>query len=216
MRIYIMKVSDYRLSKRELENYIPSEIVENVRESKDCIAYLCSLIAYSALYVISKQVYGFSEKLTLKKNQYGKPFFSEIPNYHFNISHSKNWVVLATSFTEVGIDVEYKEPFEYCEVVNSFFSEREKEFFRNVPITQNKDCFYKLWTLKESYIKAVGRGMSLALDSFSVEVWSNPISISNGLNSELKNIDFAEDYSLSVCFQKGDTIETLEYFKILS
>ena len=51
-------------------------------------------------------------------------------------------------------------------LVNRFFAEAERDY---IEAAQDKNCaFTEIWSLKESYIKAVGTGMHMPLSSFSV------------------------------------------------
>ncbi len=103
-------------------------------------------------------------------NQYGKPNLIDNDWLRFNISHSGDKVLYGfTQNRELGIDIEYVKPFENThQIVERFFSDHEKEQFRSVPDHMKNIAFFNCWTRKEAYIKALGKGMSLPLDEFSV------------------------------------------------
>ncbi len=103
-------------------------------------------------------VIGFEEK--------GKPFIQDYP-IHFNMSHSGVWVVAAVSSAPVGIDIEQMKR-NRLEVARRFFTEPEYKNLMDRPEPERTDYFYTLWTLKESYLKAVGRGLTLPLNSFTI------------------------------------------------
>lgn len=101
-------------------------------------------------------------------NSYGKPRLSGVSNYHFNVSHSGDWVVCLVDSDPVGVDVERVQAFEDG-IARSFFAEDEYRFVLNGAQDKDKQLrFYQIWTAKESYIKAVGKGLSLPLTDFSV------------------------------------------------
>lgn len=84
---------------------------------------------------------------------------------YFNVSHAGDYVVGVSGSCEVGCDIEKirKAPFE---VASRHFCTAESEYINSA---QDKDkAFFTLWTLKESYLKMTGRGLSLPLDSFEV------------------------------------------------
>nr|WP_237391871.1 4'-phosphopantetheinyl transferase superfamily protein [Paenibacillus dendrobii] len=98
---------------------------------------------------------------------------------HFNISHSGEWVVCALDSLPVGVDVEeIKEaPFE---ISKRFFSREERTFLFNEAEEVRNESFYYIWTLKESYIKAIGQGLSYGLESFTVLPGSNWVKHEHG------------------------------------
>ena len=91
------------------------------------------------------------------KNKYGKPYYDN--TFYYNISHSKNYIVLAVDEAEVGIDIE--EP----RFINPDLSERilaKNEKLLDGDILNN-------WVLKEAYAKYLGVGLYLDFRSFSTE-----------------------------------------------
>ena len=94
----------------------------------------------------------------------GKP---EMEGIYFNLSHSKNMVICAVGEKTVGCDIE-----QICKVpekvANRFFSETEIEYLSKFKGQEKSKQFYRLWTMKESYIKMTGEGMRLPLESFEV------------------------------------------------
>ncbi|MBN1759952.1 MAG: 4'-phosphopantetheinyl transferase superfamily protein [Chitinispirillaceae bacterium] len=100
------------------------------------------------------------------KNKFGKPYLLESP-VHFNVSHSGKWVLCAVDHTEIGVDVEVRRRTDPA-VAERFFSTPERHMLAavNVP-EETRSLFFRLWVLKESYIKAIGRGLDCPLDSFA-------------------------------------------------
>lgn len=217
INIYAVKVSKCKLTNGELESHIPDIVLKNIKRYKNALDYRRSLIAYSTLYAITLRLKKFPlEELTIEKNECGKPFFSKLSNYSFNISHSKDWIVVAISSDEIGIDVEYNEEFDYCEVVEAFFSEKEKKLFFDAMNHEQAKVFYQLWTLKESYIKAIGQGMMMKLDSFDIELLEKPITTSGNTEFEMAELALDNDYTLSVCYQIGEEVTTPSILKLES
>lgn len=104
-------------------------------------------------------------------NKFGKPFIanSSLNNLlHFNISHTNKLIVLAVSKQPyIGVDVEYmKKNDKIIEIANRYFAPQELKLLLNKGIKEQACCFYDLWTLKESYIKAKGGGLSIPLNEF--------------------------------------------------
>jgi 4'-phosphopantetheinyl transferase len=97
----------------------------------------------------------------------GKPVLKGNNDFHFNLSHSGKWVVMATSAHEVGVDVEQVKNAKY-DVARRFFSPAEYQELESLEGEKKNDYFYSLWTVKESYLKFLGKGLTRALSSFSV------------------------------------------------
>ena len=108
-------------------------------------------------------------------NEYGKPFISDDQNrgaLSFNLSHSNGMALYAVvRRRRVGIDVEYmREDFATIEVAERFFSKDEFEAFKATPNDRRTEAFFNCWSRKESYIKAIGMGVSYPLDGFTVSL----------------------------------------------
>ncbi|MGN7414749.1 4'-phosphopantetheinyl transferase family protein [Paenibacillus sp. SAF-068] len=106
--------------------------------------------------------------LSFTRNSYGKPSLSHHSDVPFNVSHSGDWIALISGGTdELGVDVEKTAPID-MQIAERFFSAMESQFLTAEPDNRQLETFYRLWTLKESYIKAVGMGLSIPLDSFAI------------------------------------------------
>ena len=83
---------------------------------------------------------------------------------YFNISHSGDYVIIVTADGEVGADIEKTKPYSDA-VAARCFTPREYEWMR---LEGNDEAFYRLWTAKESVMKASGLGFSLSPETFCV------------------------------------------------
>lgn len=108
-------------------------------------------------------------------NPYGRPEIDEpreARSLRFNLSHTDGLVVcLVSRGREVGVDVEDRtRGGNLLDVADRFFSPQEVKALRLLPIEEQMDRFFLYWTLKESYIKARGMGLSIPLSAFSFEL----------------------------------------------
>ena len=105
------------------------------------------------------------------RNEYGKPAIANpLPEpLQFNLSHTSGLTLCAIGRGgDIGADVEFHANSQaLLEVADHYFSEREVTDLRALPAAEQGDAFFRYWTLKESYIKARGEGLSIPLDSFS-------------------------------------------------
>jgi 4'-phosphopantetheinyl transferase len=106
------------------------------------------------------------------ENPWGRPAVAGPAGVHplaFNLSNTDGCVVCLVALDrEIGVDVERTtRRGETLELVQTSFSPTEIRGLRALPPEAQRDRFFSLWTLKESYIKARGMGLALPLDQFS-------------------------------------------------
>jgi 4'-phosphopantetheinyl transferase len=90
----------------------------------------------------------------------------------FNASHSGGLALFAITLDrEIGVDIEHVRPMRDLEgIAARFFSTRETADLMSLPEDQREEGFFRCWTRKEAYIKAIGDGLSVPLDSFAVSL----------------------------------------------
>lgn len=165
------------------------------------------------------------EHIAFNYNKYGKPTLiqdnQQVPIY-FNLAHSHNTVVYAFTFIDaVGIDVEYiRSNIEYEELAQHYFSPSEVAQLQAVSDTQKPQTFYAGWARKEAYIKARGKGLSIALDSFDVTLRPDVPAKLVACREEPQAVESwslyelpAEEHYASALALKGQC-EELRYFQI--
>jgi len=113
--------------------------------------------------LLLRQICGVMEDSQLTYGGNGKPYLKNSTMY-FNISHSDDYVVLATSNHEIGVDIEKITSFEE-RVAFRCFTQQELEWMAH---EGGNEAFFRLWTAKESVMKASGLGFSLPPETFSV------------------------------------------------
>lgn len=145
-------------------------------------------------------------QIEFDKNKYGKPHLRDYPHIHFNVSHAGDWIVCADGTVPVGIDIEQVRPIDFG-IAERFYTPQEYQLLTHAPDNEKLQTFYEIWTLKESYIKFVGKGLSLPLDSFSIlkndqhdyQVYSaKPIDTA----SFFRHISIDSQYKLAVCAEE--------------
>lgn len=102
----------------------------------------------------------------------GKPALENYKDFHFNISHSGNWVVCAVAPAPIGVDIE-KVQRDMSDVARHYFSIKERAYMASLPQSLQLQAFYDFWVLKESYMKATGQGFKISLEDLHVEL--NPL-----------------------------------------
>lgn len=139
--------------------------------------------------------YGLDENISYTQNK--KPDFADNKNLHFNLSHSNSKVMCVVSESPVGCDVEFVSE-KHLDVAEKILTPSEKAFFEN---SQNKtDTFFRLWTLKESFLKLTGLGFSLSPKSFSISLENRILINQNQLPGKFDffEFDLKDGYKYSV------------------
>jgi|SRR5471030_3194355 len=136
-------------------------------------------------------------KIKFAINKYGKPILNNNIKLYFNISHSGKWVICAIDTKTIGVDVEKIQNLDIT-IAKQICTKNELNILYNVKEDKQLEIFFKLWTLKESYVKAIGEGLNKSLDSF--DVW-----LQEGIgNYNLKTYLIDKNYILSVCSLNND------------
>jgi 4'-phosphopantetheinyl transferase len=147
------------------------------------------------------------------QNDCGRPFIADPPaeaeTLRFNISHTDALVVLVlASGRDVGIDVECTRRHAPLEVAQRYFSRTESAELDALPAERQTARFWDLWTLKESYIKARGMGLSLPLGAFTFRFGDGlSMEAESALNDAGTNWHFWQfalpgDHLMALCAQK--------------
>jgi 4'-phosphopantetheinyl transferase len=108
-------------------------------------------------------------------NAYGKPSISAehaaASGLEFNVSHTSRVVLLGVTVgRSLGVDVQDMTDDRVCiDIADRFFAPQEVQALYALPRAQQMQRFFEYWTLKESYIKARGTGLSIPLDRFWFE-----------------------------------------------
>lgn len=105
-----------------------------------------------------------TDQTPIIRNEHGKPSLAEFPEIKYNLSHADGIAVCLIADSECGVDCEGVRPYR-PNVVKRSFSENEKFLIENAPETERDLLFFRLWTLKEAYVKAIGIGISYPLNT---------------------------------------------------
>ena len=117
-------------------------------------------------FLACKELNISNDALQFGINKYGKPYLTNYPDFYYNISHTRNAIIVGISNKEIGVDVERIKAFD-SKIAERFFSVNEINYIRS--ISSNQDVrFYEIWTKKEAYTKWIGKGLSVSLKSFDV------------------------------------------------
>ena len=114
------------------------------------------------LNTVIKKLYPDLGRYKIVKGENGKPHVAEKPEFHYNISHSRDWTVMAVSGSEIGIDIQYIRPMK-SGIEKRFYTRRENLFLESLPANERIVASTKMWTLKEAAVKAIGESLAKRL-----------------------------------------------------
>jgi 4'-phosphopantetheinyl transferase len=121
------------------------------------------------------------DALLFFKGDRGKPFIvdEQSKGLQFNMSHSGNYAVVAVSEgASLGVDIQYHDKsVDVLALAQRFFSADEYQRLLSAAAEDQLALFYRFWSLKEAFIKAVGLGLSLPLADFSIVDGSLGLSV---------------------------------------
>ncbi len=106
----------------------------------------------------------YTENTPIAKSEHGKPSLAEYPHIHYNVTHSDGITACISACKECGIDAERVRDYR-PNVIKRAFSESEKALIEKAPDEEKNLLFFRLWTLKEAYVKALGIGVSYPLNT---------------------------------------------------
>lgn len=154
-------------------------------------------------------------------NDYGKPSLAGQQSLRFNMSHSHEVALVAVACdAALGVDVEYiRADFASEEIAKRFFSRREVETLTSLPREEIVAAFFRCWTRKEAYIKAIGKGLSQQLDRFDVTLAPYEPAALLQADAEdtsswsLSDIDVGSDYASALAVE--GTPSVISYWKYI-
>lgn len=128
---------------------------------------------------------------------------------YFNLSHSGQRVMCVISNVEAGCDVEKVKEIDMKVAQHFFVTEEYERVAAQETEEKRQEMFFRIWTLKESLMKATGLGMTLAPESFQVDVEHG-----NG-EYHFKEYDPLDGYKYAVCGKTDDFAEEICFLKLL-
>ncbi len=133
---------------------------------------------------------------------HGKPYLKGGQDIYFNLSHSEEMVICAISSREIGCDIE-KISAVNLNIAKRFFHSSEYERIVDQETEGSKrDMFFRLWTLKESFIKMTGLGMRLPMNSFCIHLNVDGITVQQKENHRtcyFQEFHLGGNYKCSIC-----------------
>lgn len=205
----LIKETEYKL----FAKLISVEKQEKIKRFSNPCDSQRSIISELLIRYILHSKYKLSlDEIILTTNNFGKPFLQHKNPIYFNVSHSGAWVVGVFDLNPVGIDIEEVKQLDIS-FARYFLSIEEVDYLFSLKEEKQLDAFYNIWTLKESYVKAIGEGLSIPLNSFSVvPYFKDTVYKKRRDNWHLQSAYIADNYKMSLCtFDQKLPVNTICY-----
>ncbi|OIT28853.1 PREDICTED: L-aminoadipate-semialdehyde dehydrogenase-phosphopantetheinyl transferase-like [Nicotiana attenuata] len=193
-----------------------------------------ALVSRLLQYAVVHQVLGIPyNEIVIRRTAEGKPYLEcdkpnlELPNFNFNASHHGDFVAIASEpICLVGLDVvaqtipEKESVEDFIQSFSSYFSRLEWFNIYNAGSSrQILSEFYRYWSVKEAFVKAIGEGVGYKLDTveFHHKNWENIVVKADG--KELKDwrfwlLELGKDHVASIA-RCHPTFATTSYKRTL-
>lgn len=160
-------------------------------------------------YAFLQEGYGPNawQQIEVVEGDYGKPYLKGYPAFHYNLSHSGEWVACAVDTVPVGIDIQEMKSwkmtlakrFYYEEEYNRLLALQESDMDR-----QTKE-FYSMWTAKESAVKWSGRGIGGGIRQLLTDAdYKSICDIDLKQRAKIRQYRVSENYIVCVCSENDN------------
>lgn len=197
-KLFFLEISDGNVIEPfdQIVEVVSARRRERIKNTKCIIDKKLSL--YSEIIVrdlICSNLKISNKRIDFCYSKYGKPYLSE-SNFHFNISHTRNAVVVAISDVSVGIDIERIGRYN-SDIAMRCYTKNEHDYLHEVSDIEAQKRFYEIWTRKEAYTKYTGEGLLKPFHSFDVLDKDDIYTFVEG------------SYVISVCDEHYDPLEKI-------
>lgn len=130
----------------------------------------------------------------------GKPYLKEKPELYFNLSHSGEYVCCAAGDVPVGVDLQKKTAVKE-KIAERFFTAADNQRLSLCRKEEWNDLFFRMWSIKESFVKLTGEGLKQGLGSFEIN-WQLSAILEEGKDKPsayFKEQTALPEYSFCVC-----------------
>jgi 4'-phosphopantetheinyl transferase len=158
------------------------------------------------------------EAANIAYGEHGKPYIKGKPEIRFNLSHAGNYALAGFGEKPLGVDIERIGRVKKG-IAKRFFTKKEQEYLEKLSGEEREEGFTKLWTRKESFVKAIGTGLSFGISRVETSVGRQAeiVDMDNHDNNKEETGSSGyffyeykiEDYRIAVCSQETECAKAL-------
>jgi len=177
-----------------------------------------SVVSRALLRVLLSRYTGIEpQRLAIERGKHGKPHVNAGHCLEFNVAHSRDRVLYGFSTRPLGVDIEaIVRRTDLSSVATHFFSPSERHALGLLQPGKYERIFYRIWTAKEAYLKALGDGLTVPLDSFSVLLVADSSCAvvdderaASGARWTVVSLDVDDPYVAALAVDSGDALPGL-------
>ncbi|MBK8983267.1 MAG: 4'-phosphopantetheinyl transferase superfamily protein [Ignavibacteria bacterium] len=207
VHIYRIIISEHTGSIPQFKNILSGDEIKKADRFKFTKDFQSYTISRSFLRNILSQYINLNPaEIKFSYTETGKPFI-ENSKIHFNLSHSGDRCIIAVSLTAgTGVDIEkVRDSEDLIIIAERYFSETEIIYLKNFQEKEVTNNFFRIWTLKEAFIKAIGEGLSFRLKDFSVTDRTGNIPVLSFNNTSSHS---EKNWSLQILESESDYVSS--------
>jgi 4'-phosphopantetheinyl transferase len=168
--------------------------------------------------ILSLYTHVAPQTIVFAYNEHHKPYLAVPDNtqINFNLAHSENIAVFALMLNSaVGIDIEKIQLDDKSALAKRFFTLQENQDLMQLPDQEKIPGFYQLWSRKEVLIKAIGKGLSIPLSSFSLSVnHPHETILLEGERWSVRSLSIHPDFQAALA--SNQFINTISYWRFFN
>lgn len=142
--------------------------------------------------------------LIIEREENKKPYFKNANNLYFNGTHSSElFAAVMSDEYNVGIDAEKIRERDYFAIAEEYFYKSEIEYLKNTHKLEID--FFTIWTIKEAYIKMLGKTIFDIKNSVEVDLIEREVR--NADNIFFASFILDDSYIISICFYTKNDVD---------
>jgi 4'-phosphopantetheinyl transferase len=210
MNLPLGEIHVWKIEKMGPMDLLSSQEIDRAKSITHPEARNIFLKSRTALRDLAAQYSGKNPKdLEIHLSPNGKPFFPNLSDLFFNISHSSEGLAIAFSRREIGLDIEkINRPRSHLSIAKRFFSKSETAWLE-ADANGSAELFMKIWTAKEAMLKLSGDGIAHGLDR-AVYV-NESLGQWNGSNISLHRLHWPDFIGCVASFDQQSIVKVATY-----
>lgn len=144
--------------------------------------------------------------LKIGRTEHGKPYFEELSDIHFNISHAGEYILAALGSEPLGIDIEKRRKVNFERLGKRIMTDPEYRDF--LESEDREEEFFRKWVLMESYVKWTGLGLAAGMQGLPMNGWGTFLYLDKGYFAALRT-EFPAEIVLAEYRRDGDGFRKL-------